>query len=68
MDVSCVSQADRVDPGGATGAGADIEAVQLLEHAELVFVRFISTTDGGRSWSATRLGLVMLAEGKAAVR
>jgi hypothetical protein len=45
-----------------------LEAIQLLEHAELVFVRFISTTDGGRSWSATRLGLATLAEGKAAVR
>jgi hypothetical protein len=45
-----------------------LEALQLLEHAELVFVRFISTTDGGRSWSATRLGLATLADGKAAVR
>ena len=45
-----------------------LEAIQLLEHAELVFVRYISTTDGGRSWNATRLGLATLAEGKAAVR
>ncbi len=43
------------------------EAVQLLEHAELIYLRAIST-DGEREWSATRLGLATLADGKAAVR
>ena len=30
-----------------------LEAIQLLEHAELVYVRYISITDGGRSWNGT---------------
>jgi hypothetical protein len=42
------------------------EAVQLLEHAELVFVSNASTDDP--YWRATRLGLATLASGKAAVR
>jgi hypothetical protein len=45
-----------------------LEAVQLLEHAELLYVRLISDIGPGRSWCATRLGLATLAEGKAAVR
>lgn len=43
-----------------------LEAIQLLEHSELVYVRWVS--DNGFSWSASRLGLATLAEGKAAVR
>ncbi|HTQ17009.1 hypothetical protein [Mycobacterium sp.] len=43
-----------------------LEAIQLLEHSELVYVRLIS--DGDRYWSATRLGLATLADGKDAVR
>jgi hypothetical protein len=45
-----------------------LEAVQLLEHAELLYVRSISDVAGACSWCATRLGLATLAEGKAAVR
>lgn len=44
---------------------AILEAVQLLEHSELVYVRWI--TDNEFRWSATRLGLATLAEGKPAV-
>jgi hypothetical protein len=43
-----------------------LEAVQLLEHSELVYVRFVADNDF--RWSATRLGLTTLARGKAAVR
>jgi hypothetical protein len=43
-----------------------LEAVQLLEHSELAYVRWI--IDNEFRWSATRLGLATLAEGKAAVR
>jgi hypothetical protein len=43
-----------------------LEAIQLLEHAELVYIRLIAT-DNDRKWSATRLGLATLANGKAAV-
>jgi len=43
-----------------------LEAIQLLEHSELVYVRLISDSD--RYWSATRLGLATLADGKDAVR
>jgi hypothetical protein len=39
-----------------------LEAVQLLEHAGLVYVCSISD-DGTRFWSATGLGLAALAEG-----
>ncbi|WP_131811339.1 hypothetical protein [Mycobacterium kubicae] len=42
------------------------EAVQLLEHSELVYIRW--TSDNECSWSATRFGLTTLANGKAAVR
>lgn len=42
------------------------EAVQLLEHAELVFIGI--TGSGNLEWTATRLGLATLADGKAAVR
>ncbi len=45
-----------------------LEAVQLLEHSELVYVRLMSDYGAGRSWNATRLGLATLADGKAAVR
>ena len=41
--------------------------MQLLEHAELVCVGDISDA-GTRYWSATRLGLAILSNGKAAVR
>ena len=50
------------------------EAMQLLEHAELVYVRSMGDGYDGQSggppvaWSATRLGLVFLSDGKAAVR
>ena len=42
------------------------EAIQLLEHSELLYVRWIQ--DGVCRWGATRLGLATLASGKAAVR
>lgn len=42
------------------------EAVQLLEHAELVYIG--TTGRGTLYWTATRLGLAILANGKAAVR
>ena len=42
-----------------------MEAIQLLEHSELVYVRVVSDE---RRWSATRLGLATLADGKDAVR
>jgi hypothetical protein len=48
------------------------EALQLLEHAELVYVRWryepTSSDKGNLGWSVTRLGLTTLADGKAAVR
>jgi hypothetical protein len=46
------------------------EAMQLLEHAELVYVRRMTESQDGSEvyWSATRLGLVALASGRAAVR
>lgn len=44
-----------------------LEAVQLLEHAELILTADISD-QGTRYWSATRFGLATLAEGKDAVR
>nr|WP_156770799.1 hypothetical protein [Mycobacterium gordonae] len=43
-----------------------LEAVQLLEHSELAYMRWI--VDNEFRWSATRLGLATLAEGKPAVR
>lgn len=43
-----------------------LEAIQLLENSELVYVRWILENEF--RWSATRLGLATLAEGKAAVR
>ncbi|UGT90647.1 hypothetical protein [Mycobacterium ostraviense] len=43
-----------------------LEAIQLLEHSELIVVRWIINNEF--RWSATRLGLATLAEGKAAVR
>ncbi|WP_155770644.1 hypothetical protein [Mycobacterium asiaticum] len=42
------------------------EALQLLEHSELLYVRWIA--DNEFRWSATRLGVATLATGKAAVR
>jgi hypothetical protein len=46
------------------------EAVQLLEHAELVYLYLMRefTTGGNGGWSATQLGLATLAKGKDAVR
>lgn len=44
-----------------------LEALQMLEHSELVYVRDISDL-GSRRWQATRLGLATLASGKDAVR
>jgi hypothetical protein len=46
------------------------EAVQLLEHAELVYLYLMweFTTGGNGGWSATQLGLATLAKGKDAVR
>jgi hypothetical protein len=43
------------------------EALQLLEHSELVCVRQISDS-GARYWRPTRLGLTTLAQGRDAVR
>lgn len=43
-----------------------LEAVQLLEHSELVYIRWILNNEF--RWSATRLGLATLATGKEAVR
>ncbi|MDP7703870.1 MULTISPECIES: hypothetical protein [unclassified Mycobacterium] len=43
-----------------------LEAIQLLEHSELAYVRWILENEF--QWSATRLGLATLEEGKAAVR
>jgi hypothetical protein len=43
------------------------EAVQLLEHAELIYVRGISDA-GSRYWCPTRFGLATFAQGKDAVR
>jgi hypothetical protein len=43
-----------------------LEAIQLLEHSELLYVRWIQ--DNESRWGATRLGLATLASGKAAVR
>lgn len=43
-----------------------LEAIQLLQHSELAYVRWI--VDNEFRWSATRLGLTTLEEGKAAVR
>ncbi|WP_139800333.1 hypothetical protein [Mycobacterium kansasii] len=43
-----------------------LEAVQLLEHSELICVRWIINNEF--RWSAPRRGLATLAEGKAAVR
>ncbi|MBX9638382.1 MAG: hypothetical protein K2X97_01240 [Mycobacteriaceae bacterium] len=42
-----------------------LEAVQLLEHSELIFVRWIQ--DNESRWNANRLGLATLADGKSAV-
>jgi hypothetical protein len=48
------------------------EAMQLLEHAELVYVfvmwDFTVTHSGNAGWTATRLGWALLANGKDAVR
>jgi len=44
--------------------GPRLEAMQLLEHSELVYVRQISHVNGDRDWSATRFGLATLADGK----
>jgi hypothetical protein len=48
------------------------EAMQLLEHAELVYVflmwDFTVTHSGNAGWTATRLGWALLAKGKDAVR
>lgn len=43
-----------------------LEAIQLLEHAELVYEN--RRTEQNDYWSATQLGLATLASGKAAVR
>lgn len=43
------------------------EAVQLLEHAELVYLSYVADSNV-RRWSATRFGLATLARGKEAVR
>ncbi|WP_433566817.1 hypothetical protein ACQP1O_17490 [Nocardia sp. CA-151230] len=42
------------------------EALQLLEHAELIYVGWIEAAYA--AWSGTRLGRAVLANGKAAVR
>jgi hypothetical protein len=45
---------------------AILEAIQLLEHSELIYVRVIS--DDWRYWSITRFGTATVAAGKDAVR
>lgn len=58
----------RPDPGYVSALRRPIsEAVQLLEHANLVCIDDI-TDSGVRLWSITRLGAATLASGKAAVR
>jgi hypothetical protein len=47
--------------------GPILEAVQLLEHAELILIADIADS-GARCWRATRFGLATLAEGTDAVR
>jgi hypothetical protein len=47
--------------------GPVLEALQVLEHAELVFLSYVSDGDY-REWSPTRLGLATLTNGKEAVR
>jgi hypothetical protein len=44
-----------------------LEALQLLEHAELIYISEIQDS-GDRRWRPTRLGLSALAEGKDVVR
>jgi hypothetical protein len=39
------------------------EAMQVLEHAELVQVRHLGGASGGSLWNATRLGAALLADG-----
>jgi hypothetical protein len=46
---------------------AVLEALQVLEHAELILEASLGTEAGNR-WAATRLGLADLASGKAVVR
>lgn len=48
--------------------GALREAVQVLEHAELVYLSGQGESISNQKWSATRLGLSALAEGEAVVR
>lgn len=43
-----------------------LEAIQLLEHSELIYARWVQ--DNESKWTATRLGLATQADGKAAVR
>jgi hypothetical protein len=43
------------------------EALQLLEHAELIYISEMESVPSAR-WRATRLGLAVLASGKTAVR
>lgn len=58
------------NPGGTTSGSYTrpiSEALQLLDHAELVYhCHYLHPDDHG--WSPTRLGLATLANGKAAVR
>ena len=47
---------------------AIMEAMQLLEHAELVCVAWWGETSPNAEWRATRFGLVAFTDGKDAVR
>jgi hypothetical protein len=55
-------------PGATTVGKPILEAVRLLEHAELVHVSAPIAADTVIKWSATRLGLATVADGTGAVR
>jgi hypothetical protein len=45
-----------------------LEAIQLLEHSELVRKRWSGEHSANAEWRATKLSVAFLASGKAAVR
>ncbi len=55
-------------PGATTVGKPILEAVQLLEHSELVYVSSPTETNTVLKWSATRSGLAAVADGTGAVR
>jgi hypothetical protein len=48
--------------------GPILDAMQLLEHAELIRVAWWGESSANAEWSATRLGLATFVRGKGAVR